>query len=472
VASPFGPEPTGVGWGRGGAQWRLRSFTVQKIELHPDAGNAILTLLDRRHIDALIWDTGYKRLTSGRLETGVARFYPDVTRTYTRPSKAYVSSPADADVVVAVPYNLPAISYDGELFEAGATNFLLRSSLKEGTTGLTLSGTGVNGSAIATDTTELLFDQDITEYALKFTAGNPHTTELSARWPDTESIDYGFYGQEFRLSVDHMDDSGATLYFRVKRLVDNQFWNDSSETWGSTVDNPITNSTTRARFSSSIIDIGAANTVIQLELLQQSGGTAARVNRVFHVQLENQLCAGSRIVTDDVKFERAATVLSYTQISNARRCYQEDQGTFFCEVVPFFDSDDGLGGTIYNIEYPDEPIEFQHNLSYDTSTDVFKFTVFIDPNTYAATFSQTVTRGTVYKVACRWTYDSGELDLPNYTYSVFVDGVKGTDDTGEAPPTITWAGELLNFGVFNGIIRRRCLIPYPMTDEEIARFEV
>jgi hypothetical protein len=344
--------------------------------------------------------------------------------------------------------------------------------MQSGTTGITLTGTGVNGSAIATDTAELLFDQEISEYSLKFTAGNPHTTELNARWPDTESINYVTYGQDFRFSIDHMDDSGAGLYFRLKRLVDNQFWNDSSKTWGSTVDNPITISTTRARFRSSAIDIGGANTVIQLEVFQQSGGTADRVNRVFHVQLENEKIAGSRRVTDDVKSPtRSTTDLHFTQVSNSRRCYWEEQGTFLCEVVPFFDTADSVGGTIYDIQQGTEPLQFQHTLGYSTSGN-FTFTVYINPNSYGATFSQAVTVGTVYKVACRWTYDTGELDLPNYTYSVFVNGVKGTDDTGAAPPSITWDGEYLNFGVFNGIIRRRCLVPYPMTDGEIARFEV
>jgi hypothetical protein len=34
VESPYGPESTGLGWGGGGDLWRLRPFSVQKIEVH------------------------------------------------------------------------------------------------------------------------------------------------------------------------------------------------------------------------------------------------------------------------------------------------------------------------------------------------------------------------------------------------------------------------------------------------------
>lgn len=472
VESPYGPEPTGAGWGRLG--WQKRPFSVQRIELDAENRSGRLRLLDRRPIDALVWETGYSRLDTARSESGTARFYPDVTRSFERASKVYHSSPADADLVVVTPMNEPAIGYDGELFEGSATNFLLRSSLTSGTTGLTLTGTGVNGSAIAVDTVALLFDPDITPNSLKFTAGDPHTSDLEAQWPDTESINVATYGQYFRLSIDHLDDSGATLYFRLKRLVDNNFWDDSGSTWGSTVDNPITNATTRTRFKSKVIDLGGSNTVCQLEILQQSGGTASRINRVFHVQLENTRYPSSRIVTDDTKDSRGPTGWEMIQVSDDRRCYWEEQGTVLAEVVLDWNSTDltAGGGTVYSISYGTEPQEFSHTLGYSVASGKWTFGVYINPNTYTATVTQAVTAGTVYKVASRWTADNGELGLTNYTYSVFVDGTKGTDATGEAPPAITWDGEALAFGNVGGVIRRRLVRPYPMSDEEIARFEV
>jgi hypothetical protein len=474
VESPFGPEPTGAGWGRD--VWKLRPFSVQRSEVDLEARVVRLDLLDRRPIDALLWDTAWSRLATTSLEGGAARFSVS-DRTFERESVVYFASPADPTLVLRAKMHEPGLDYNGELLEDEAYNWLLRSSVVSGTTGLTLTGTGVNGSAIAADTTELLFDPEISGNSLKFTAGNPQANELVAKWPDTESLNVSVYDQFFRLSIDHLDDSGATLYFRLKRLVDNQFWDDSGSTWGSTVDNAITNSTTRARFKSKLIDLGGSNTVVQLEVLQQTGGTASRVNRVFHVQLEDTAYPTSRIVTDDVKLRRRTVDLRFvaTNASNVD-VYRQDQGTFLAEVTPYWDSADLLTAsvdrTVYYITQGAEPEEWHHHLYYDGSAGQWVFEVYINGSgTYQATLTQAVTAGTTYKVASRWTGTNGELGLSSYTYSVFVDGTKGTDATGAAWPGYD-GGETLDVGNPDGYLRRRLVRPYPMTDVEVARFEV
>jgi hypothetical protein len=481
VESPFGPEANGEGWGR--KSWQRRPFSVQRIELDADNRSGRLVLLDRRPLDALIWDTGWSRLDVARVEGGTARFTPGVTRSFARSSDVWIPSPSDADVIVEVPMDEPAIAYDGELFEGNSANELLRSSLLAGTTGLTLTGTGVNGSAIAADTATLLFDPIITENSLKFTAGNPQANELVAEWPDTGTINVGL-GQDFKLSIDHMDDSGATLYFRLERLYDNQFWDDSGSTWGSTVDNAITNSTTRARFQSKLIDVGSNNSAFTLEILQQTGGTASRVNYVFHVQFEKMRFATSRIVTDTESRTRNYTDLKIYQESATRRCYWTEQGTLLAEVVPHWSSSElasGLKYTVAIITDQAEPEVFHDWVYYDSTAGQWVFERYIDdgtPVTYKATYTASVTRGTAYKIAARWTGVEAELDLAAYTYSIFVDGTKGTDDVGKAVPTIDWdgsqflkIGDAENSSTFEGHIRRRLVRPYPMTDGEVARFE-
>ncbi|MHC4714348.1 MAG: hypothetical protein ACYTAN_13935 [Planctomycetota bacterium] len=474
IESPFAPHPDGTGWGN--EQWERRPFSIQRSEIDVEAQVVRLTLLDRRPLDATIWDMGWSRLAANRPDSGTPRFYTDVPWSSDRNSKAYHTSPADEDLVVIAYHDQPALSYDGELFERAATNFCLRSSFASGTTGLTLTGTGVNGSAIATDTSELLFDSEITPYCLKFTAGNPHSADLVSTWPATESINIGVYGQYFCVSVDHRDDSGATLYWRLQRSIDSQYWNDGSQTWGGSVDNAITNSTTRVRYRSDVIDIGGSATTLTLAILQQSGGTASRVNRVFHAQVENNRYPTSRMVTDDVKSSRQVTDAGFTQVNSTRHAYSEDRGTFMCEVIPSWSSSNLSASddrVIYNLVQGAEPEEWHHTLFYDASAGAFVFEVFINGSgTYQATYTQAVTAGTTYKVCSRWTGNIGELGLASYTYSVFVDGTKGTDDQG-ADPDIGWDTDTLEIGPsWDGVIRRRVLRKHPMTDEEIARFEV
>lgn len=481
IESPLGPHEDGEGWGR--LRWQRRPFSVQETEVDLDSRVVHLSLLDRRPLDALIWDTAWSRVPLDRDENGTARFTPGVDRTYARPSNAWPASPQDPDIIVRVPLNAAAVDRDGELFERNAWNYLPRSSLASGTTGLTLTGTGTNGSAIEADDSTLLFDPEVSAYSLKFTAGSPHSADLVAQWPDTSAT--GSSGWYFRLSIDHLDDSGATLYYRLQRVSDTQFWNDSSATWGSTVDNAIPNSTTRARHVSKAIDTGATS-AFRLEILQQSGGTASRVNRVFHVQFEDCPFATSRIVTDDAVYRRQDPELKVYQESATQRCYWEEQGTVLVEVIPHWSTADLITDTptIYYITYGAEPVKFYDWLYYDAANTRWVFERYVDqgvtPATYRAILSGSVTRGTTYRVAARWTGVEAELGLTAYTLSLFVNGTQGTDDVAEDPTAlITYDNEFLRWGAkigsdsdsWSGHIRRRLVRPYPMTNAEIARFE-
>jgi hypothetical protein len=96
-------------------------------------------------------------------------------------------NPADPTAVVEAAQTERAINQKGEYLEAARVNAIARSSFASGTTGLTFAGTGVNGSAIAVDTTDLLFEQITTVNSLRFTAGSPHGAELRASFPATAS---------------------------------------------------------------------------------------------------------------------------------------------------------------------------------------------------------------------------------------------------------------------------------------------
>jgi hypothetical protein len=94
-------------------------------------------------------------------------------------------------------------------------------------------------------------------------------------------------------------------------------------------------------------------------------------------------------------------------------------------------------------------------------------------STVTATKTATVTRGTKYAIACRWTGVEGELDLAAYTVSVFVDGVKGTDATSAAPtftsPETFFRGSDGSLArQANGVMGEIRVFPQALTDEEMA----
>ncbi len=99
----------------------------------------------------------------------------------------------------------------------------------------------------------------------------------------------------------------------------------------------------------------------------------------------------------------------------------------------------------------------------------------VNATTYTATKTASVTRGTTYSLGARWTSEEGELGLSNYTLSVFVDGVKGTDVTAGAAPTTTATADLdigkiaALDGWIDGYLRQIDSVPYVLTDEEMAR---
>jgi hypothetical protein len=113
-------------------------------------------------------------------------------------------------------------------------------------------------------------------------------------------------------------------------------------------------------------------------------------------------------------------------------------------------------------------------LYYDASAGAWVFERKVGASTYTASKTASVTRGTTYAIASRWTGVEAELGLTAYTVSVFVDGVKGTDATSAAPtftsPEVLYRGSDSSFAKhINAAVREVRILPYAPTDEEIAR---
>ena len=470
----LGPAPGGAGWGA--QKWSRRSFTLQRMsEVNLAMRSVKVQVLDRRPLDILLWDSARtdERNTSAR-QSGVARLSKSVVFTFARLSKAWIENPADPTSLVECAQTERAINQVGEYLEEERTNEVTRSSFASGTTGLTLAGTGTNGSAIAVDTTDLLFGSETTPNSLKFTAGNPHAAELRATFPATAS----WANTACRLTLDHKTDSGEKLYWRLQRSGDSNWWNDTTPGWqAGSVDNACATSATRDpanRTISKAITMDATSRTLTLSVFLQTGGTAGRVSHLYHVEIQKGSFPTSRIVADGAAATRVKTQLSH-EVTTAAKVYDPALGAFWCQVTPDWSSSE-LGSTEDMYLYWQETNGgADHDaVYYDVSAGAWLFERKVGASTYTASKTAAVTRGTTYSIGARWTGVEAELGLPAYTIGVFVDGVKGTDAT-SAAPTFT-SPETLYRGSdsalahqANGAVREVHILPYAPTDEEIAR---
>jgi hypothetical protein len=218
---------------------------------------------------------------------------------------------------------------------------------------------------------------------------------------------------------------------------------------------------------------GTSRTLL-ISVFLKSGGTASRVSHLYHVQIEKGSFATSRIVTDGAAGTRVKTELSHS-VTTAAKIYDPALGAFFCEVTPDWSSSD-LGSTedMFLFAMTTAGATDYDALYYDASAGAWVFVRNVGASTYTATKTAAVTRGTTYKIACRWTGVEAELGLTAYTISVFVDGVKGTDVTSAAPtftsPETLYRGSGGGFvNHANGAVREVRIFPYALADEEIAR---
>ena len=471
----FGAAPQAAGWG--GKKWQRRAFSVQRMVVDPAAMSAKLTLLDRRPLDCLFWDSARTdmRNASAR-QDGIARMAKGAGYTFARLSTAYVPNPADPTGIVECAQNERAINQDGEQLEEARTNLALRSSFVSSSSGLTSAGTTCLNSSIAIDTLDLFFDNAITAQSMKFTASSSQAVALSLTFPASTSI---AGGTTVRFSADHLTNSGEPLYYQLKNTATTAWWNDGSAAFTTTgsVDNSLGTVSPRdpdSRYISKKIPVGVAATTLVPTFLLQAGGTQPRSSNLYHYQIEAGNYPSSRIVTNAAVATRVASLL-YTVVTSSGKTYNPMLGALFVEYVPNWSSTDLASTedmTIYRMG-TNSSADYDM-LYYDASALAFKFDRKVGATTYSAYSTTTVTRGNTYQLAARWTGADGELNLTNYTISVFVNGVVGTNATTAAP---TFGGtELLYFGSntttgfnANGCLREWRILPYAPTDEEIAR---
>lgn len=408
----WGPEP-----------WSLRLHEVTGIDHTPDTKGVGLTLEDIRARQTSFWLWG-KALggvdSASAAGDGMAFLTIGADVTMARASVKCLDMPAgigiqNAGPVAQILANCWPSERRGTLLERLRTNGLTRSSFKSGTTGLTPSGTGVNGSSIAADATvgeQLCTDPTVTGNVLLFTAGTPHTTDLRETWPTTAS-----YNANARivLSFDHKDSSstsGDGIRWRLVRNVDGWFWNNTTKAWqAGAVDNALPETLSYDRHPSVVFSVGSNATTLTPSLVLPSGGTSGRKVRVAHVQLEEGEWVSSRMVTDAATFTREADQVTIGNDKSdgvtTRHTFPTKHGTWSWRVVPLWSSADVTTGTEFWLLRVPHAAGNRWSLLYKAGTG-WQFIARSAGVDYTATVNLPVTAATEYEVITRWTSSLGE----------------------------------------------------------------
>lgn len=465
-----GPDLTGAGvkaWQR----WPIVKLSTQIDER---ANVETMIVRDMREILATFWNMGKSSKPPGPFNDGIARLDAGNARTWLRASSALVRSPADT--LVQMSFDAEHVDKEGELYQGASTNEIIQSGFKSGTfTGWSTSGTGVSGSAIAADSAELLFDNvadsTLPGQSVKLTAGTPPGADLYIQSTATASI---LASTVCRPSFWHKDDSGAALYYAIQRSIDSNWWRDSDQTWqGALTWNPMVVSTSRARHKTKQMNVGGSNTTLTVRVgVPSANGVAGQINHLYHVQVEKKNFVTSAILTDTAIATRAADKLTIDNPSNAP-AWPPERLTARCKVIPGWDAADvaTVNKTVFYVEYDSSNYDW---LYFDGPNARWVYERKAAGVTYRAVKAAVPVAGTQYDLAARATSDLGDLGLPNYTLSIFVDKVKGTDVTAAALVVATSSslevGSKAAAENFDGNIWAQEVTQQALTDAQVARY--
>lgn len=417
--------------GAGIKRWQRASLVVIGIDENLDTHTVLLRCVDLRGYLVSKWDTGISHEPPSAIAQGMARLTTGAARTFARASEAYTENAAAAEAggkqVVLVGEDVEKYHTDGTLIEGERTNLQLRSSFVSGLTGWTSAGTGSNGSAIATDTSDLLFDDSITPSCILFTAGSPiHASDLQITGTATASI---AAGSTVCLSIDHKDGSAAApLSYAIQRSSDSAWWRDSDQTWQvAKTWNAMTGSTDHHRHATQPIDVGASATTLTVVVgVPNATGVAGQTNRLHHVQIEDGPYPTSRIVTDAAAAAREADELE-DENNHGARTFTHQHGLGFRRVVTDWSSSDLPAGARRVLWCAWRGPGNLDEVRYEQASGAWVYERQRAAVSYQAAKTATVTSGEEYDIAWRWTGEDEELDVAAYTLSIFVDGAKGTD---------------------------------------------
>lgn len=401
----------------GEAAAQRRHMLAVGMKISPTTNGLGMHLLDLRggRLNVGCWFS-FNFEDAGDLGAGMARILPHNGFAFTRPTRAWVDDPR-GNAVRCIEPDLPRPCYltatQGALVsERRGSQLIARSSF--GTSGLPAH----TGAGTTTQDTESIFDSatngvGATFQRLILTAGNPHGSDgVQAYNASSTAVGGGF----LTLSFYHEDDGGATLYWKMQRASDAAWWNEGSRVWqAGTINNAMPLVVTTPALQVAARGISSSATTYTVSLVQPSGGTVSRVNKVHHAQLEEKGFESSPIPltsggsTDGCPGFRDDDLLQVCNDTGAR-VFVAERGTMLTRFVPRWSTADAYGLKLYVFA-----VEYDSNnyiaLYYDgvaSTRDRFVLEVRAGGSTTVMAAVYAVTRYTEVRLGMRWasgTYD-------------------------------------------------------------------
>lgn len=451
-----------------------RSLLVEWEDVRVDMNSFVSSVTLRRRRDELttFYDGGESRVSAASIENGVPFLAAGGSKFYTRASKAWNTDPVSG-LVVPFAHNERPIAANGFTPENFTRQWVINSSFVTNLTGITRTGDGT--SVRETSPPSPLFRPDVSNACLKMTAGNPHSASQVNEWSCVITEN----DLPLRLSIDHMDDSGAALEWQVARADNGDTWDDTTGEFDPTNNwNALPVRTTRARDESAFVIYGGDAATLYLRIRQPSGGTASRVNRLYHVQLEDNLygLVSSWIVSDGAVVSRETQLFGGTN-NAGKRSFHNAHGTAFVEIIPQWtaaqmNAIDGFP-PVFTLDHDVNNAWFAFYNGVANSR--FDFAVKYGGSQVSAYAGWPPVKGQLLRLAFRWLpLDQSMHNLPAGTISAFVNGVKGTDAIRGANPTEASTSNIyvgtLSGVALCGVVRRTRFTPQVYSDAEIASY--
>lgn len=513
--------------GDGIETWQRRAYATTGRVVRPQDDKVELLIADQVPSQTAFW-------WNARPLVGPSDGYDGVAMTPARfvqcggRDQCFVDNPASDQEVIKVaagrvrysgafnvplngtPGATPIVIRGGLVSEDLHANTVLRSSGIAGTTGLTLTGTGVNGSAITADTGDLLLPAATSPNSIRFLAGSPHTTDLVAEWPGF-AVSSGTNTYQY-ISIDAKCDSGVLLQGRLVRTSDGFSLDPSTGTWGAAatwwnIEGYSGAASSRRRFRHFVPAFAKANDTYTLSVRMPSGVSSGAIARVFHVQ-HQATATGSGILNEgygtrdpnDTSFafldQGVARIYNGTDATD--QLWPVTRGTVLLNFFPFWKGD---------LITTQEKVLFL--LPYDGTTGNHFFKALFTPGVsvgpallefrvkggggtevVSTVDASSVAFGREYRLAFRWTSSQLEQGLTANTITALLrklpaygingelvdpggDVVRGTDAVYTTP---TAAASEIIFGDQDGmncaagILSDILVLPRALSDDEMAHW--
>jgi len=335
LISASGLEPTGDGFGMSDlALPRLQR--IMGMKLSPTNRKVGLTMRDMHHA-VMLYDQLVLPYKISTERFGAFELYPaGASKATTRASKVYVHQ--IGTLVTRLSNDVEPITREGELIETERTNEFKNPSFVAGVdTDWTPLNEGVNGSDVADDTVDLLFESGISTKSCKIKAGSPlggapvgieQDITLAATAPSADVPRI--------ISIDKKDDSGYPLSIKIQRDSDNWYRTSlSADNWGAPetyLDLPVDRDMTRYLDIAPILPGVHAGIVYTVGLYAKA--SAGQINHLYHVQWEKGKYATSRMVSGGgATYTRTPSIVRISNYLGARTVYKP-RGSIYLRVVP------------------------------------------------------------------------------------------------------------------------------------------